>query len=596
MKIVTARRVSQGFFLALFCWLCLVTTVGDGAFELRGWPVNWLLSLAPLTALATALATGSLFAPLFWAVPVVIITLFLGRFFCGFACPLGTLQQVSGFLTRKTLGRAGRAEDNRPTPAQGLKYALLAFLLGAAVLGNLQTGLLDPLAFVTRSFSLAVLPLADPRQGLGQAEARHYDGAWVFGLLLVAVLAVNALRPRFYCRYLCPLGAFFGLLVRFAPWRIGKRTSGDCGTCRMCEEYCEGGCRPSGRLIASECVLCLNCLDRCPTGRIGFAGRPSAAGEQQLPDFSRRGAVLVLASGTAGLIAAPLWSVGGVAGAGRNPALIRPPGSLDEARFLARCIRCGQCMRICPAGIIQPAFAVAGAAGLWTPAIDYRLGRAGCLQNCIACGQVCPTAAIRPLTIEEKRGLGDFAESGPLRLGTAFVDRTRCLPWAMGRPCLVCQEVCPVSPKAITVRQVFEPLRAPQLAVADSRGATVTLAAPPAVGRNLAAGDFYLRPAGLPQGAPQRIVGVAGAQLTLAAPLAEAGPGREVEIVVRLEQPHVDPAKCIGCGMCEHECPVSGLRAIRVTSENESRSGPGRMLAESARQGGRSWRKRSFPV
>ncbi|MYL83828.1 4Fe-4S binding protein [Desulfovibrio aerotolerans] len=596
MGIVTARRLSQGFFLLVFCWLCLVTTLGDGAFELRGWPVNWLLSLAPLTALATGLATGSLFAPLLWAVPVVIASLFLGRFFCGFACPLGTLNQLSGYLTRKTLGRAGRAEDNHPSPAQGLKYALLAFLLAAAVLGNVQTGLLDPLALLTRSASLAVLPLLDPRQGLGQAEARHYDGAWVVGLLLVAILALNALRPRFFCRYLCPLGAFFGLLTRFSPWRIGKADTGNCGTCRLCEEYCEGGCRPSGQLIVSECVLCLNCLDRCPTGRIGFAGRPSAAGEQPLPDFSRRGAVLVLASGTAGLLAAPLWSVGGVAGIGRNPGLIRPPGSLDEARFLARCIRCGQCMRVCPANVIQPAVTVAGAAGLWTPALDYRLGRAGCLPNCIACGQVCPTAAIRPLSIEEKRGLGDFAAAGPLRLGTAFVDRSRCLPWAMGRPCLVCQEVCPVSPKAITVREVFEPLRLPRLAVADSRGTVVTLAALPAVGRNLAAGDFFLRPAGLPQATPQRILGRAAAQLTLAAPLAEAAPGREVEIVVRLEQPHVDPAQCIGCGMCEHECPVSGLRAIRVTSENESRSGPGRMLAEAARQGGRSWRRKSFPA
>ncbi|MFP5258970.1 MAG: [Fe-S]-binding protein, partial [Acidobacteriota bacterium] len=69
MKIVTARRVSQGFFLLVFVWLCLVTTLGDGVFELRGWPVNWLLSLAPLTALGTALSTGSLYAPLFWAVP-----------------------------------------------------------------------------------------------------------------------------------------------------------------------------------------------------------------------------------------------------------------------------------------------------------------------------------------------------------------------------------------------------------------------------------------------------------------------------------------------------------------------------------------------
>ena len=70
--------------------------------------------------------------------------------------------------------------------------------------------------------------------------------------------------------------------------------------------------------------------------------------------------------------------------------------------------------------------------------------------------------------------------------------------------------------------------------------------------------------------------GMASGRLTLERPLTAAG--ARVDIVVRLSRPFVDAAKCIGCGMCEHECPVSGQRAIRVYSENESRSGPGRML------------------
>jgi ferredoxin len=154
-----------------------------------------------------------------------------------------------------------------------------------------------------------------------------------------------------------------------------------------------------------------------------------------------------------------MWGVGGLAGAGRDAGLIRPPGALDEERFLARCIRCGQCMRICPGNIIQPALLEAGVQGLWTPAVNYRIGRSGCQPNCIACGQVCPTAAIRPLSLDEKQGTGDFAAQGPIRMGTAFVDRGRCLPWAMDRPCLVCHELCPVSPKAIFTRTSFETIR-----------------------------------------------------------------------------------------------------------------------------------------
>jgi ferredoxin len=309
-----------------------------------------------------------------------------------------------------------------------------------------------------------------------------------------------------------------------------------------------------------------------------FATKPSAAGAAGLPDLSRRGVII----GGTGLLLASMWGLGGLAGANNNPLLIRPPGALDEERFLTRCIRCGQCMRICPANIIQPSLLESGIQGLWTPAINYRISRSGCLPNCIACGQVCPTAAIRPLSLEEKQGLGEFAGQGPIRMGTAFVDRGRCLPWAMDRPCLVCHELCPVSPKAIFTRTVFETIRDGEgLPVRAQKETGVELDAPFPSKVALASGDYYLRGAGQPEAALRRITGLDGSRLILDRPLAKEGfpaEGARVDIVVRLSRPFVDPARCIGCGMCEHECPVAGLRAIRVYSENESRSRPGRML------------------
>lgn len=575
MRIVTSRRISQGFFLVLFFWLAVAATVGDKAWQWRGWPVAFFLTLDPLAALGSLLSTGTLHAPLLWAVGLLGLTVFLGRFFCGFACPLGTLNQIVGWAARRGRGQSERVADNRPGPEQRLKYALLVFFLACAVAGSLQVGLLAPLPLLTRAVDVAGLPLADTGGWLFP-DPRHHAGAWSIGGLLLAVLALNLARPRFFCRVLCPLGALFGLSARFAPWRMGKATAGSCGSCRLCEEYCEGGCSPSGEITLSECVLCCNCLDRCPTGRIGFAGRPSVSGERPLPDLSRRGLVTAVA---AGVLAAPLWRVGALAGPGRDPSLIRPPGALDEERFLARCLRCGLCMRVCPSGVIQPALLSAGIQGVWTPVLDFRLGRAGCLQNCIACGQACPTAAIRPLSLGERLGLPPHADRGPVRLGTAFVDRSRCLPWAMGRPCIVCQEVCPVSPKAIFTRPVFEPLRDGRFLPVAAEGATVRLGAPLPPGRNLAGGDYFLRPADTPERAPWRIVAASATAITLEAPLPADAAGRDLELLVRLQQPHVDPARCIGCGMCEHECPVSGLRAIRVTNENESRSGRGRMLA-----------------
>jgi len=576
MRIVTVRRISQIFFLGLFLWFCVTATLGTAWWQLRGWPINWILSLDPLTALATALATHTFYAPLTWALAATVLTLFVGRFFCSFACPLGTINQFTGWLGRLGLSPAAREEANRHRQLQAWKYYLLICLLGLAFMGSVQTGIFDPLPLVHRSVNLALAPLADNRLGVLNDEPRFYASAWLLGVVFLAVVGLNLALPRFFCRFLCPLGALFGLLSRFTPWRIGK-TADTCGDCHICEQHCEGACRPSGRFIGSECVLCFNCLDRCPAGRVTFATKPSAAGEAGLPDLSRRGMIVA----GAGLLLASMWGVGRLAGTDRDPNLIRPPGALDEERFLSRCLRCGQCMRICPGNIIQPALFEAGVQGLWTPAVNYRIGSSGCLPNCIACGQVCPTAAIRPLSLDEKQGLGEFAGQGPIHMGTAFVDRGCCLPWAMDRPCLVCQEMCPVSPKAIFTRTVFETLRDAQAVAARSRGPAVDLEAAIPVAANLASGDYYLRPTGDPEAALRRITGFAGTNLTLQSPLAGKGlpaTGGRVDILVRLQRPFVDAAKCTGCGMCEHDCPVSGRRAIRVYSENESRSRPGRML------------------
>jgi ferredoxin len=183
-----------------------------------------------------------------------------------------------------------------------------------------------------------------------------------------------------------------------------------------------------------------------------------------------------------------------------------------------------------------------------------------------------------------------YSAVGPIRVGAAFVDRTRCLPWALDRPCLVCQELCPVSPKAIFTRTTFEPLRdgqsLPARVVGTVGGTAVEFAAPLSVSVNLASGDYYLRPTGQSEASVRRIVGVSGLRMSLesAWPATVApnsvnfAPVVLVDVVVRLQRPYVDVARCVGCGMCEHECPVSGLRAIRVTSENESRSRSGRML------------------
>jgi ferredoxin len=237
-------------------------------------------------------------------------------------------------------------------------------------------------------------------------------------------------------------------------------------------------------------------------------------------------------------------------------------------------------MRVCPTNVIQPAILAAGVEGLWTPRLDFRLGTSGCQHNCIACGHVCPTGAIRALALDERMGRGAHAAAGPIRIGTAFMDRGRCLPWAMGTPCIVCQENCPVSPKAITTRAVLAPVAGlNRLTVSGVQDSQVMMALPEEAGP-LGSGDYFLAgPAG--KTAALRITAAGGGALSLAGDPADAGltDGADAAVLVRLQQPFVDPRRCIGCGVCQHECPVRGRAAIRVTSENESRSRGHALLA-----------------
>ncbi len=571
MKIVQARRISQAFFFILLVWFCIVSTVGEKFWQLRGWPVNWFLQLDPLVAIGTILSTHTLYRALLWALVVVSLTIVFGRFFCSWVCPFGSLHHFVGFLSHRKKKIAEKIQLNKYRKAQCIKYLVLIVFLSMAafpsIAATLQTGLLDPIPLITRSFNLVLLPIADRSVNLASVAERFYEGTWlIFTIFLTAVL-LNLAIPRFYCRFICPLGALFAILSRFAIWRIGKKVN-ECSNCKLCEKSCEGGCEPVGNIKISECVLCFNCLDDCKENIISYQRQPSLAGETD-PDISRRGFVLSL---TGGIFALAAVRLSNKLGSNWYHRVIRPPGALAEDEFLKRCIKCGQCMRVCPTNVIQPGSIDGGLENLWTPVLNNRIGTSGCQLNCTACGQVCPTSAIRPITLSEKLGTDEFAKVGPIRLGTAFFDRGRCLPWAMDKPCIVCEENCPVSPKAIYTQECFNTIRDGVLTIKKAADNIIETVEDNLSLDKFATGDYYCITKG-----SERMKIVANTENSIEISLNEQfekipTAGSKIEVQVRLQRPYVDIEKCIGCGICEHECPVSGKKAIRVSAEGETRN------------------------
>ncbi len=500
------RIAYQVFFLALFgvlIWLC-----AQG--RLHGYPVTWFLDSSALNALGALLASWNVAHWMWIGFAVLALTALLGRFFCGWICPLGTILHFVSWLAEPRSAKARKAR-NAWLPVQNVKFLLLLALLVCAAFGVLQVGLFDPIALLTRSTAVFAAPFTGEAYHLAvrTAPERAFQGASLIAAVFLALLALNLWRPRFWCRYVCPLGALLGAASRWVTGAI-TRDPARCTQCGLCEAVCPAACSPSTEIKTHECFVCWNCVARCPEDALQWRWifnrqKMSNADDSTCrltppatrPDLSRRQVLGALAAGVAAL--AGLRLAGTTARRG-FPLRIRPPGALPEADFLERCLKCGQCMKVCPTNVLQPALTEAGAEGFMTPVMNMTYGY--CELNCTLCGQVCPTGAIRRMTIAEKLGHPDGT---PVKTGTAFFDRGRCLPWAMQRNCLVCQEICPVSPKAIYT--VDEEVR-------------------------------------LDDGS-----------------------------VVVLRRPQVDPARCIGCGLCQRECPVADKPAIRVSAVGESRAG-----------------------
>jgi ferredoxin len=167
----------------------------------------------------------------------------------------------------------------------------------------------------------------------------------------------------------------------------------------------------------------------------------------------------ILAAGLAGAGGALLFKIEPLGGRrSYNPWLIRPPGSVPEPEFLEKCVRCGECMKACPTNAIHPTTLHAGLEGTWTPVLNMDVGY--CEYECTLCGQVCPTHAIRELSVEEKQ---------KVRIGLAYFDKNRCLPYAYARSCIVCEEHCPTPKKAIWFEEVE---------VRDARGGKLVVKQP----------------------------------------------------------------------------------------------------------------------
>jgi polyferredoxin/formate hydrogenlyase subunit 6/NADH:ubiquinone oxidoreductase subunit I len=489
------RRTAQIACLAVFFWL-FRHTESTGSNDLNA-AASIVFRIDPLVAASAMLAGKQIVAMLWPALVTVAFTLILGRFFCGWICPLGSLLDAAHYLADP----AGRSVSSRLEPSvrpfwRRLKYFLLAVMLVSAVFGLQLIGFLNPFSILMRALTVAVDPflswsLTAPFTWLLQHAGESVTGIsepvyqwlkehilafnqgsfinWGISLtILTTVFALEFVERRFWCRNLCPTGALLAWLARFALLRrLPARSCYKCRQTANCTANCRMGafdlnpCPDSDRhsandedsgdshetgstfedeakLVSESCNLCLDCLDACSINLARFRFRLPRHSRLNFKP-SRR---LFLASAATG-IALPVLARN-TGGNGATAAdLIRPPGARAENEFLDLCVRCSECLKVCTTNALQPVLFESGLSGMFSPRLMPRMGY--CEYNCTLCSQVCPTGAIKQMPLAAKQ---------KFVMGLAVFDKKTCLPYAKGESCITCEEHCPLPEKAIRFREV----------------------------------------------------------------------------------------------------------------------------------------------
>ncbi|MBN2613370.1 MAG: 4Fe-4S binding protein [Bacteroidales bacterium] len=431
---------------------------------------------------------------------VLLLTLFFGRVYCSAICPLGILQDIFIYVSRKL---KIRKKHKQTRPYKLLRYLMLALPVIFLLFGiNLVLNLLDPYSNFGRISSDLFRPLlvgannllAGGLEKLGifslypvTYHGFHWATLWISAGILGLVFWMSFYHGRLYCNTICPVGTLLGLLSKFSIYKI-KIDQFSCTVCGRCSVVCKAGCIDfrNMNLDFDRCVGCFNCIDSCESNSIGYrlsllkpTSKTPVATDSSKRTFLAQS--LVYALGLAGL-SKSLKASDTPPGDKSNKLLpekknypVSPPGSQSLEHYKDYCTACHLCVSVCPTGVLQPSFLEFGFTGMMVPRMDFHTNY--CNFECTKCGEACPTGAILPLTQEAKK----ITQTGRV----IFVIEN-CVVYTDNTACGSCSEHCPTQ----AVRMV--PYK---------DGLTI---------------------------------------------------------------PETHPSTCIGCGACEYACPVRPYRAIYV--------------------------------
>lgn len=382
---------------------------------------------------------------------IILLTSLFGRVYCSSVCPLGVMQDLFNWLSKK-ITRRKKFLFSRPMTVTRLAFLLIpvllilaGYIIPAALLdpysnfGRIVAQLFKPVVVFVNNIISYLLALA------GIFSVYTYDVKAFNPVPFILALAVFAFvgymsfrRGRLFCNSVCPVGTLLGLVSRFSLFRI-KIDEDNCKVCGACEKACKASCieTDTKQIDYSRCVMCLDCMQVCPTGGIEIkSGFTKLTTGSEAEDPGKRkflGSAFFFIA--ASLPAAAQKQIQ-ITKPSTKPIFRKfpasPPGSVSIERFNTYCTACNLCVSACPTQVLQPSFLEYGPAGIFQPWLDNSAGF--CNFDCTICGDVCPTGAIAPIRLETKK---------LTQLGKAKFVKDNCIVFTQKTDCGACAEHCP---------------------------------------------------------------------------------------------------------------------------------------------------------
>jgi len=401
---------------------------------------------------------------------VLILTFFFGRVYCSFLCPLGVLQDIIHFFTK----RFKKRKVYKFAKAKNLlRYSLLilviAFLLFGSIFflnlldpysmfGKIASNLLRPIYYLGNNIAAGIVESMGS-YALFPVKMKSYS--WLSIAYSISILSLIIWMTykygRLYCNTLCPVGAFLGFISKYSIFKISLNES-LCNSCGACGSKCKAQCidTKNKKVDFTRCVGCMNCLTACPSSGVVFS-RKSKQETEPLPikpinerrNFIKSSALVPL-----GIVGLAKHGMAEEIKEGMIPVVkeyhVIPPGALSIKHFTNQCTACHLCVSACPTKVIQPSFLEFGLSNMMQPYMDFHTNF--CNFECVICSEVCPTGAILPIQLEEKK---------LTQLGISKFIKENCVVYTDETACGACSEHCPT--KAVDMVYYKDKLNIPEV-------------------------------------------------------------------------------------------------------------------------------------